>query len=132
MIAWNWLAVDAWSASVNVATVTEPLEPSVTLMVVPDAVRARSPWQVNRSAMPVAEVPLGVVTVTSTVPADSAGATAKSEPPDSTWKLVAATLPKETAVAPVKFVPVMVTPTPPASGPLAGLRAVTEGATAAV
>ena len=40
----------------------------------------------------------------------------------------AAVLPKLTAVAPVRFVPVMVTNVPPTSGPLVGLIAVTVGA----
>ncbi len=37
-------------------------------------------------------------------------------------------VPKSTAVAPVKFVPVIVTSVPPAAGPLVGLRPVTAGA----
>ena len=45
---------------------------------------------------------------------------------------VAAVVPKSTAVAPVKLVPVIVTDVPPAAGPLVGLRPVTVGATAAV
>ena len=44
-----------------------------------------------------------------------------------TVKLVAGVEPKSTAVAPVKFVPVMVTVVPPAAGPLVGLKAVTVG-----
>ena len=45
--------------------------------------------------------------------------------------LVAAVVPKSTAVAPVKLVPVIVTEVPPASEPLVGLMPVTVGATAA-
>ena len=45
-----------------------------------------------------------------------------------TVKLVAATVPNFTAVAPVKLVPAMVTLPPPASGPLEGLTEVTVGA----
>ena len=41
---------------------------------------------------------------------------------------VAAVVPKSTAVAPVKLVPVIVTDVPPAVGPLVGLIAVTDGA----
>lgn len=42
-------------------------------------------------------------------------------------KLVAAVLPKLTAVAPVKSVPVIVTDVPPVVKPLEGLRLVTAG-----
>jgi hypothetical protein len=41
--------------------------------------------------------------------------------------VVAAVAPNFTAVAPVKFVPVMVTTVPPAVGPLVGLTDVTVG-----
>ena len=50
----------------------------------------------------------------------------------TTVKLVAAVVPKSTAVAPVKPVPVIVTKVPPAAGPLVGLRPVTVGAATAV
>ena len=43
-------------------------------------------------------------------------------------KLVAATVPKTTLVAPVKPVPVMVTVVPPAGGPEVGETPVTVGA----
>ena len=65
-------------------------------------------------------MPAGVVTVMSTVPAASAGATAVICVAESTVKLVAAVLPKETAVAPVKLVPVMVTVVPPRVEPEPG------------
>ena len=45
----------------------------------------------------------------------------------STEKLAAAVPPKVTAVAPVKFVPVMFTPVPPTSGPVGGVTLVTVG-----
>jgi hypothetical protein len=45
---------------------------------------------------------------------------------------LAATVPKLTALAPVKFVPVMVTTAPPADVPELGLTAVTAGAEAAL
>ena len=45
----------------------------------------------------------------------------------STEKLVAAVPPKVTAVAPVKFVPVMLTLVPPASGPVCGKTLTTVG-----
>ena len=74
----------------------------------------------------VALVPPGVVTVTSTVPAP-AGAVAVIWVALLTVKPVAAVVPKSTAVAPVKFVPVIVTLVPPAGGPAVGLTAVTVG-----
>src|SRR6266404_9506097 len=56
-------------------------------------VRAASDWKVKWSAVPVAEVPLGVTTRTSIVAADSAGETAKIVVSEMTAKL-AATVPK--------------------------------------
>ncbi len=84
----------------------------------------------NWSAAEVAEVPPGVVTVTSTAPAVPAGAVAVREVADTTVKPVAAVDPKVTAVAPVKPVPVTVTLVPPAVGPEPGANAVTVGAAA--
>ena len=57
-------------------------------------------------------MPSGVVTVTSTVPVP-AGLVAVIWVLDTTSTLVAATPPKSTAVAPLKFVPVIVTVVPP-------------------
>jgi len=84
---------------------------------------------VYKSAEDVAEVPPGVVTVTSTVPADSEGevmvqlvvvqATA-----------VAAVVPNLAVVEPdpaTKPVPVTVTTAPPPRGPAGGLMEVTAG-----
>jgi len=71
-------------------------------------------------------VPLGVVTVTSTVPVP-AGAVAVMDVAEPTVKDVAATNPNRTAVAPVKAAPATVTCVPPASGPEEGLIAVTTG-----
>ena len=68
-----------------------------------------------------------MVTVTSTVPAACAGATAVIDVADFTVKLVAAVPPKETAVAPFRFFPLMVTVVPPAVGPEVGLMPVTVG-----
>ena len=62
------------------------------------------------------EVPEGVVTVMSTAPAP-AGLVAVMEMPLLTVNVVAAVLPNFTAVAPVKFVPLIVTDVPPAAGP---------------
>ena len=74
-------------------------------------------------------VPPGVVTVTSTVPVP-AGDVAVILVELTTVKVVAASVPKCTAVAPVKAVPVMVTEVPPAVGPEVGLTPVTVGAAA--
>src|SRR5581483_1924150 len=65
--------------------------------------------------------------VTSTVPAETAGLVAVTWVALLTVKLEAACVPKLTAVAPVRFVPVMVTVVPPPSGPEAGLTALTVG-----
>ena len=73
-------------------------------------------------------MPAGVVTVTSTVPAASAGSVAViCVPAELTATLVAALVPKSTSVAPLKPVPVMVTTTPPARVPANGLTSVTVG-----
>jgi len=56
-----------------------------------------------------------------------AGETAVILVSDTTVKLVAATVPKTTLVAPVKPVPVMVTVVPPDAGPEAGATPVTVG-----
>src|SRR6202011_4007844 len=84
--------------------------------------------KVNLSAAVLALVPPAVVTVTSTAPATSAGELAVIEVALFTVKLVAAVPPNSTAVAPVRFVPVIVTTVPPVVGPLVGLTAVTVGA----
>ena len=75
-------------------------------------------------------MPPGVVTVTSTTPAACAGAVDVIVVALTTLKPVAAVLPNLTAVAPVKFVPVIVTEVPPASGPDVGLSPDTVGAAA--
>ena len=67
-------------------------------------------------------------TVTLTVPADSAGATAVIEVAEFTVTLVAATLPKLTVSPDAYEVPVIVTDVPPAVGPAVGLTGVTVGA----
>ena len=71
--------------------------------------------------------PIGIVTVISTVPALPAGAVAVIDVPLFTVNVVAALAPNFTAVAPVKFVPVIATMVPPAVGPLVGLTKVTVG-----
>jgi hypothetical protein len=87
---------------------------------------------VNSSAAVTADVPLGVVTVTSTVPAFPIGEVAVIEVEETTLNALASVLPKCTNVAPVKFVPVIVTTVPPAVGPLVGERPVTVGAVDAI
>src|SRR5262245_57599970 len=86
---------------------------------------------VNWSPDTVEEVPLGVVTVMWTVPADPAGASAVIWISETTVKLLAATPPNETAVAPRKLLPNSVTSVPPAVLPDVGLISATAGAAAA-
>jgi len=74
----------------------------------------------------VALVPKAVVTVISTTPVP-AGETALIEVALLTTNDAAAAAPNLTAVAPVKFVPLMVTLVPPADGPFAGEIEVTVG-----
>jgi len=81
---------------------------------------------VNWSADVIALVPPMVVTVTSTAPVP-AGATAVICVAELTANDVAGVAPNETAVAPVKFVPVIVTIVPPAAGPDVGESDVTDG-----
>lgn len=87
---------------------------------------------VNWSAVEVADTPLGVTTVISNVPAASVGATAVMLVGEMTVKLAASTEPKNTSVAPAKFVPVILTAVPPAELPVLGLIAVTVGGDAGV
>ena len=72
-------------------------------------------------------VPPGVVTSTLAVPALPAGVVAVMVVAFTTFTAVAAEPPIVIAVAPVKFVPVMVTDCAPASGPDDGLMDVTVG-----
>ena len=72
-------------------------------------------------------MPPGVVTVTSTVPVP-AGLSAVIVVSLTTVTSVAGVVPKSTAVAPVKPVPVIVTNVPPAGGPMVGLMPETVGA----
>jgi hypothetical protein len=87
---------------------------------------------VNRSAPTIGDVPEGVVTVMSTIPAAWGGAVAMTWVSDSTVKLLAAWLPNDTCVAPVKLVPVILMTAPPAVLPDAGVMADTAGTGAAV
>jgi hypothetical protein len=84
---------------------------------------------VKWSAALVALLTFAVVTVTSTVPAAPPGDSAVIEVGPLTANRRAALPPKLTALAPVKFVPVIVTEVPPAGDPPFGLTAVTVGGT---
>ncbi len=77
------------------------------------------------SALEVAEVPPGVVTVTSTVPVPAGEVTVMESAVSAVT--VPAVVPKSTAVAFARLVPVTVTLVPPPSGPALGLTAVTVG-----
>ena len=66
-------------------------------------------------------VPLGVVTIRSTVLTVSAGLIAFSCVSDTKVKPAAGVGPNVTAVAPVKLIPLIVTEVPPAAGPLFGV-----------
>ena len=84
---------------------------------------------VKRSLGLDALTPPGPNTCTVTVPFP-AGAIAVIFVDELTVKLVAATPPNSTEVAPVKSVPVMTTEVPPEFKPLDGLRPVTDGVVA--
>ena len=68
----------------------------------------------------------------STVPAAWGGAVAVMAVSDPTVKLLAGTVPKKTAKAPVKALPVMATAVPPAEVPVFGVTSVTAGTAARV
>ena len=74
----------------------------------------------------VLEVPEGLLTVTLTLVPEPAGTTAAISVAEFTVNEVAAVLPNETAVAPVKLLPVMVTEAPIAA--VAGLSRAMLGA----
>ena len=77
--------------------------------------------------MPVTETPFGVVTFTLTRPAVWPGALAVSVVSLMTVMLVASVPPNVTAVAPVKFVPVIVTLVMPDTGAVGGTTLATVG-----
>ena len=79
------------------------------------------------SAADVADVPPGVVTVTSTVPAAPAGEVTVIVVEFTTVTPVPAFAPKFTVAPATKPVPVTVTEVPPAMGPASGETAVTVG-----
>ena len=80
----------------------------------------------KRSDVPVALVPDGVVTVTSTAPVP-AGEVAVIDVGELTLKEAAGVEPNVTALAPLRFEPVIVTLVAPAAGPSAGATLVTLG-----
>jgi hypothetical protein len=79
------------------------------------------------SLVEMALVPLGVVTLMSTVPLLAAGDSAVIELAELTVKLLAGLDPKSTAVAPLKLLPLMVSEVPPSAGPLFALTLVSVG-----
>src|SRR5690242_11289765 len=107
-----------------------PASPDVGLT----AVTVGAATYVNWSAAPIADVPPGAETVTSTMPAEPAGAVAVICVGEFTVKVVAFVAPNFTAVdvhageVPWKLVPVITTDVPPAVGPAVGLTLVTIGA----
>ena len=81
----------------------------------------------NWSPAPVAEVPPGVVTVASAVPAAELGVVAVICVELRTLNELAAVAPNLTPLTEVKSVPVMVTTVPPVLGPTLGDTLVTVG-----
>jgi hypothetical protein len=131
--------------TVNVAAAEEPkLTAETPLKLVPVIVTVVPPatgpadgltpvtvgglWNVNWSAVLVADVPPGEMTWTLTAPAASAGEVAVMLVAELTVKVAAGLLPMFTVVTLVKFVPVIVIVVPPLTGPAAGLTPVTVGA----
>jgi hypothetical protein len=80
---------------------------------------------------PLARLPLCPfkVTVTVTAPTVPAGVVAVIDVLLTTTTFVAAVLPNVTVAPVAKFVPVMVTDVPPATGPVLGLTLLTVGLT---
>ncbi len=86
----------------------------------------------NWSAEEVAEVPLELVTVMSTVPAVPAGEVTDNESSEFSRMLVPAVEPKWTAVIPARLVPVTLTTVPPPVGPPGGVATVVTPVTVGV
>src|SRR5262249_61461620 len=89
----------------------------------------RLPTSTTVSRAEAADVPAGVVTVPSTGPSEltAGGDVAVIEVAELTVKPRAAIVPNRTAVAPLRWVPVMVTLVPPVTGPEVTLSPVTVG-----
>ena len=83
---------------------------------------------VGKSAAQAPTLSAELVTVTVTAPALPAGVVAVIVVLLTTTTLVAAAAPNVTVAPAAKFVPVIVTAVPPATGPLLGLTLVTVGA----
>jgi hypothetical protein len=111
-----------------VTTVPPAVVPEERLRLVTDGKDALE--YVKWSLLETLEVPFGVTTVTSTVPAACGGATAVNWLSEFTMKLLAGTLPKKTRLTPVKMLPFTVVSVPPAVVPDVVPRLVTEGAAA--
>jgi hypothetical protein len=102
--------------------------PAVVPVAVPRLVTTGAgDWKVNRSAAEVSDVPAALVTVTSTVPADSAAVMAVIEVGELTVKERAATEPNITDETLLKFVPMITTDVPPEAFPEVTPRPVTAG-----
>jgi len=82
---------------------------------------------VNWSAAEVAEVPDGVVTVMSNVPAVKGGDRTVMEVAELIVNVITTVAPKATCVAPLKLVPVTRIGVPPLVGPEAGEMPLTVG-----
>ena len=108
---------------VTLTTVPPPTGPALGLT----AVTVGTLSYTNLSLLDVADVPNGVVTVRSTVPAPLCGAVTVIELVELTVTPVPEVPPNDTCEAPMKFVPVTVTTVPPASGPDLGLTPEIEG-----
>ena len=110
---------------VELAVSTTVAAPSVT-----DSVGAKvTVWldKTKVNAPTLVAVPPAVVTTTFTAPVACAGVVAVIWVAELTVKLLAATPPKLTAVAPVRLVPTMVTDVPPRVGPLVSDTELTVG-----
>ena len=81
----------------------------------------------NRSVAEIADLSVGFVMVTSTLPVPP-GRSTISDALRTTVELVAKAVPESTAVTPVKRIEVVVTNVPQPSGPLYRLKAETIGA----
>jgi hypothetical protein len=112
----------------SVPVITTEVPPAARPLVGDIAVIVGTATYVNWSALLVTLVPPAVVTVTSIAPALPVGVIAVIEVAELTVKLLAATEPNFTDVAPLKSVPVMVTEVPPSVLPPVGEMELTVGA----
>src|SRR6266852_5245565 len=109
---------------VPVSTTWVPPDVETKVDAIPVTVGAEPRVYVNWSLEEVADVPLTVVTRTSTVPTDSAGAVVVIDVAELTVKLLAGVEPnemlatKDLLLASMKLVPLIVTEVPPAVVPV--------------